>query len=317
MCYSIEYLPIPYLVLFQKESIQPEAKAMRLDTWVHHQWPWIPYGSIQKAIRRGEIRLDQCKVSPQERLTHYSDVWYKPKWLTFFEQPTPANALNATWQNRIDQWVIYENELFVAFNKPQGIASQGGSGQKLHMDDLVKSWRPHSTFRLVHRLDIQTSGVLLMAKTLSCAQDLSQSFHNHSIQKTYWALVHGHLMRSSSITQSLERQGPRMMISNSTTALSARTTAHPKVRGHDALGNPITWVVLSPKTGRMHQLRAHMAWLGHPILGDPIYGSPYDKGLLALHCQKMNFNIQNQDYGISAPPPPSFLQGIENMEHRG
>lgn len=283
---------------------------MRLDTWVHHKWSWIPYGSIQKAIRRGEIRLDQRKVSPQERLASYCDVWYKPRWVGLFEQPNPAKALNTTWQNRVDQWVLYEDTHLVAFNKPQGIASQGGSGQKLHMDDLVKSWKPQSTIRLVHRLDIQTSGVLLMAKTLACAQELTRSFHDHRIQKTYWAMVHGHITGSGTVSQSLERNGARMIISNSSDALSARTTYQPKVRGYNAHGQPVTWVVLSPKTGRMHQLRAHMAWLGHPILNDPVYGDVSDNGLLALHCQHMKFNIKDQEYAISAPAPQVFSQNL-------
>jgi 23S rRNA pseudouridine955/2504/2580 synthase len=307
MCYSVRYLSLPYPVLFEKESITPEAKTMRLDTWVHHQWPWIPYGSIQKAIRRGEIRLDQSKVSPQARLSDYADVWYKPRWLSLFEQPSPAKALNTTWQNRLNQWVLYEDAHLIAFNKPQGIASQGGSGQKLHMDDLVKSWRPQSTLRLVHRLDIQTSGVLLMAKTLHCAQELTRAFQDRHIQKTYWAVVHGHIMRSGTITQSLERLGARMEISSSENALSARTTFQPLSRGKDQAGKPITLVSLSPKTGRMHQLRAHMAWLGHPILNDPVYGT-HDHGLLALHCAQMIFRLHQKDYAVSAPAPEAFLQ---------
>jgi 23S rRNA pseudouridine955/2504/2580 synthase len=115
--------------LFEKESITPEAKTMRLDTWVHHQWPWIPYGSIQKAIRRGEIRLDQSKVSPKERLSAYTNVWYKPRWLSLFEQPSPAKALNTTWQNRVDQWVLYEDAHLIAFNKPQGSHPKGDQGK--------------------------------------------------------------------------------------------------------------------------------------------------------------------------------------------
>jgi 23S rRNA pseudouridine955/2504/2580 synthase len=302
--------------LFQKESISADAKAKRLDTWAHHQWPWIPYGSIQKAIRCGEIRLDQRKVSPYARLEDYNDVYFKPRWLSLFAQPTASHPLNATWQHRIDQWVVYEDPHLVAFNKPQGIASQGGSGQVIHMDDLAKSWRPKETIRLVHRLDIQTSGVLLMAKTLACAQSLTRSFHDHQIKKTYWAIVHGHIPSSGTITQSLERDGPRMLISNSASALSAHTYFQPRVRGYDGRNNPLTWVTLSPRTGRMHQLRAHMEWLGHPIWGDPIYNPvPHrDKGNLALHCHQVEFNYKDQLFVISAPAPSAFLKHTQSWD---
>ncbi len=287
---------------------------MRLDKWAHHQWPWIPYGSIQKAIRQGDIRLDQRKVSPQARLDQSSEVWFKPRWLNLFEPPIPTESLNDTWQERVNQWVIYEDAHLVAFNKPAGIASQGGSGQKIHMDDLVKSWRPQERLRLVHRLDIQTSGVLLMAKTLSCAQSLTRSFHDQQVKKTYWALVHGHLSSNGSITRSLERHGPRMMVSSSPSALFAKTIFAPKALGHDARGNPITWVTLSPRTGRMHQLRAHMEWLGHPIWGDPVYNPSiqrHETGL-ALHCHHIAFDYKDQDYDIFAPASHAFLRHLES-----
>jgi len=304
------YLSLPYPVLFQKESISVDAKMMRLDTWAHHTWPWIPYGSIQKAIRKGEIRLDQQKVSPYARLESYNDVYFKPRWLALFAQPEPAQELNTVWQNRIDQWVVYEDEHLVAFNKPQGVASQGGSGQTIHMDGLIQSWRPAETIRLVHRLDIQTSGVLLMAKTLACAQALARAFHDHQVKKIYWAIVHGHIPAKGTISQSLERDGHKMIISSSPTALSARTVFQPKALGYDAKGYPLTWVELFPKTGRMHQLRAHMHWLGHPIWGDHLYTPEKhtDKGMLALHCHHMAWSYKDTPYSISAPPPALFLK---------
>lgn len=290
-----------------------DAKIMRLDTWVHHQWPWIPYGSIQKAIRCGEIRLDQKKVSPYARLENYTHVWFKPRWLNLFAQPLATEPLNTTWQRRVDQWVVYEDSHLVAFNKPQGIASQGGSGQKIHMDDLAKSWRPKETLRLVHRLDIQTSGVLLMAKTLACAQHLTRAFQEHRIKKTYWAIVHGHLPSKGTVTESLEREGAKMRVSSSPTALSAHTSFQPKARGYDKKGNPLTWVILSPRSGRMHQLRVHMEWLGHPIWGDPVYNalSYGDKGSLALHCHGVEFSYKDEPYSICAPTPPTFLNPCE------
>jgi 23S rRNA pseudouridine955/2504/2580 synthase len=282
---------------------------MRLDTWVHHKWPWIPYGSIQKAIRQGIIRMDDRKVKPCDRLEGYTHVRVKTHWLNLFEQPSPAQALNTTWQQRIDGWVVYEDAHLIAFNKPQGVASQGGSGQQIHMDDLVKSWRPKDTIRLVHRLDIQTSGVLLMAKTLACAQALTRAFHDHKVKKTYWAVVHGHISRDGQVGHALERQGPRMVVSSAPEALSAVTRYRPEAHGFDEKGNPLTFVVLSPRTGRMHQLRVHMEALGHPIWGDPIYCSGWqrNKGGLALHCQHMAFEYKDTAYTIEAPAPDTFF----------
>jgi 23S rRNA-/tRNA-specific pseudouridylate synthase len=173
----------------------------------------------------------------------------------------------------------------------------------------VKSWRPKETIRLVHRLDIQTSGVLLMAKTLACAQALTREFHDHKVKKTYWAVVHGHISRDGAVGHALERQGARMVVSSAPTALAALTRYRPEARGFDEKGKPITFVVLSPRTGRMHQLRAHMESLGHPICGDPIYcqGWQRDKRGLALHCHHMTFEYKDSTYEIEAPAPDTFF----------
>ena len=284
---------------------------MRLDTWVRHQWPWVPYGSIQKAIRRGWVRLDEQKVTPDTRLWGHTAVFFNDKWLSSFQTPDPARPLSDTWHMRVKRWVIYEDDHLIAFNKPQGIACQGGSGQQVHMDDLLKSWDPHKKIRLVHRLDIDTSGVFVMAKTLACAQRISRSFHDQRIQKTYWAIVHGHPPHKGRIAHALERKGQKMVTSQGPQALSAFTEYRVHQKGYELhTQSPFAWVELFPKTGRTHQLRVHLEHLGHPIVGDALYGSPL-KGPMALHCHHMNFSYFGKQYDLRAPLPSLFLERLE------
>ena len=282
-----------------------------MDRWVHHQWPWIPYSSIQKSIRHSEIRVNEVKKPGTARLEAGDCVMVKQGWLQRFAPPRPGATMGSVWSCRIQQWVIFEDEHVLAVNKPAGIASQGGSGQLISMDALIKQWRPLDPYRLVHRLDVGTSGVLVFAKTLHCAQTLSRLFQEHRIRKTYWAVVHGHMIKSGHITEGLMRQDRTMVVSASPKAQSASTLYRP-IRWSNDDGNlgPATWVELSPRTGRMHQLRVHMHHLGHPIVGDLLYGTlpPWSSSNLpmALHCVSMQFSYKAIEYDLTSQAPSSF-----------
>lgn len=292
---------------------------MRVDTWIRHSCPWLPYGSIQKALRRGLIKLDETKVTPATRLTGYKAVYIHSKWLASFQRPEPRSGLTSTWQKRVESWILYEDDHLIVLNKPQGIACQGGSGQTYHLDEIMKSFRPEESIRLIHRLDIETTGVLIMARTLLCAQTLSESFRDKQIGKTYWALVHGHPRSRGNVDFSLERQGPRMIVSRASTALPSFTSYKTKETFISPEGDYFAWIELLPRTGRMHQLRTHMASIDHPIVGDLLYGSPM-KGPIALHCHSLSFTYNNQKYFFQAPAPLSFekrkndLQGKTNIK---
>lgn len=281
----------------------------RLDRWVHHQWPSIATGAIQKAIRLKKIKLNGQRTEASARVMPGDEVTVWKPWLDLFESSQTHHALSPVWDKRLNDILIYQDTQLLAFNKPAGLACQGGTGQKISFDDLLKAWKPEQTLRLVHRLDRPTTGLFLVAKTLRCAQSLAKEFHDQKIQKTYQALVHGHMKSSGSIDRGLLRDGEKMRTSDSPQALSA-TTAYRVLHRGLWKGQKVSWLVLFPKSGRTHQLRAHLEFLGHPILGDQLYGS-FLACPLTLHCARMMFKDRNQAYDLFACLPPFFHSALE------
>lgn len=301
--------------MFIKESVSVDAASMRIDSWIHHKWPWIPYGAIQKALRKKIVRVDAGKALSNSRLLPGQEVRVLASWLSSFALPEQKKPLTDAWHRRISEWILYEDEDLIAINKPQGITCQGGSGQLIHIDMLFDHLVPNKKMRLVHRLDKDTSGVLLIAKTLSCAQGLTKAFQEKRIQKTYWAIVYGHPPAKGKITHSLERNDHKMVISKHPAALSALTSYYCKTVGFDKdLNQKVAWLELFPKTGRTHQLRVHLESIGHPILGDNLYGNEFfehsNRGLLALHCHTLAFTYKEKEYLIKAPAPQTFFSRL-------
>ena len=291
-----------------QEQITSDYRNARIDTWVRHRWPHIPHGSIQKAIRRGLIRVDGKKVQPSARLDQSSFVFFKKHWPSLFAPPQESPPISSRWKERIEKWILYEDDAVVVLNKPRGIACQGGSSQALHVDGLMQSWRKGQKIRLVHRLDVQTSGVLVMAKTLSCARDLSLAFREHLVKKVYWALVEGNLPTRGKVRAPLERRG-RLMISSSALGAQHCLTRYVCRGTH----SDVSWAEIYPCTGRMHQIRAHMALIGHPIQGDDLYGSGNGKTPLSLHCREISWNFGNKKYSFVAPCPKDFQKNGEDF----
>lgn len=310
--------------MFIKESIPEELASIRVDTWVHHRWPWLPYRAIQKAIRTGIIRVEGKRIQAQNRLRAGQNIQIRSAWLNLFPPPHPRGQLSSVWKERVDSWVLYEDEHLIALNKPQGIASQGGSGQTVHIDELLARWRPHSTLRLVHRLDKDTTGVLIIAKTLACAQELTRAFGQRKIRKVYWAIVQGHPPLRGRMSQALERLHRKVIVSTEITALPAFTSYICKARGvypessvlyrfSPEQAQEIAWIELYPSTGRTHQLRVHLQNLGYPILGDTLYHSSF-VGPLALHCYQLTFTYRAKTYCLKAQPPSFFTDLLKNMK---
>jgi 23S rRNA pseudouridine955/2504/2580 synthase len=282
--------------LFAKKRVSPEYEGARLDTWVRHHWPHIPYHSIQKAIRKKLIRITEPK-SADITLKSNQEIHIHEKWLMRFVHSdiSTEKTIPIFWKEKLESWFLYENEHFLVLNKPSGIACQGGSGQQVHLDRLLNQYghqyRGETQMRLVHRLDKDTSGLFLVAKTLSCAQTLTLAFGERSIKKVYWAIVRGKMPENGEINFSLKKQGQRMIVSEEFDALCAHTAYMRKgyFPGYDQEHGPnssyvgpkgyewyddygdLSWAELYPHTGRMHQLRAHLQAIGHPIVGDKIY----------------------------------------------
>lgn len=267
----------------------------RLDRWLRKQIPTLTQIRIEKMCRKGEIRVNGGRVKPATRVDAGQSVRIPPLSAED-HQPAPMVARSGVTRSdaeMIQAAVLWKDEHIIALNKPSGLASQGGSGQgDRHVDGLTEALmfgykdRP----KLVHRLDKDTSGILLLARTDRVARGLSEALRHRNVRKIYWAAVAGvpH-PRAGSIKFGLVKapgrgrggEAEKMICVHprevETTEGAKR--AHTDYAVMTTLGSRAAWLALVPITGRTHQLRAHIAEIGHPIIGDGKYGGSGQENL--------------------------------------
>ncbi len=270
---------------------------MRLDRWFLKQFPHVGHGHLSKLLRTGQVRLDGKRCKAGIRLTPGQVLRLPPL------PEAPPAASKAEWTpddhelDLIRGRVIHMDDSVLVIDKPSGLAVQGGTGLARHLDAMLDGLRfgAHERPRLVHRLDKDTSGVLVLARNADAARALQKYFRNNEVEKIYWALVAGvpELPRNGRLAMPLAKMGRP---GNERVEVACEDGRHAvtMARVVETAGRKVAWLELRPLTGRTHQLRAHCAAIGHPILGDGKYGGrkafPHQSVLprrLHLHAQTL------------------------------
>jgi 23S rRNA pseudouridine955/2504/2580 synthase len=282
--------------------VAPDESGLRLDRWFRVHFPDVGYTYLQKLLRSGQIRVDSKRVQANARLEAGQQV----RVPTAVRKPparapslAPPPGLSKADRDFIERLILFEDEHVLVLNKPYGIAVQGGTGTRRHIDGLLAGMadRFGERPRLVHRLDRDTTGVLLVAKTRGAAAKLGRTFQTRAAAKTYWALVKGvpkppQGKVDSPLVKAASPDGDRVRKAQPGEQDKAmHATTHYAVI--DRVAHKAAWVSLKPVTGRQHQLRAHMALIGHPIVGDNKYAgleALTDSGVepkLHLHARRI------------------------------
>ncbi|MDP3493583.1 MAG: RluA family pseudouridine synthase [Hyphomonadaceae bacterium] len=309
-------------------NVDADEDDTRLDRWLKRKFHGLTQGQIEKACRTGEIRVDGGRAKANTRVKAGQTVRVPPmtaaKGREGGEEDRPRATVKSSDADMIRSLVIYEDDQIIALNKPTGVAVQGGTGTTRHIDAMSRALVDDTAEkpRLVHRLDRDTTGVLILAKTVGSANQLSQLFRSRELDKIYWAVtlgvphpvagdIRGWMIKSTGPGSDKEKM--RTAEQNEKGAVHA-LTLYSVVQN---AGRKAAWVALKPETGRTHQLRFHMAELGTAILGDGKYTCDREvpsglAGGLHLHARALRLpNKGGPPIEIVAEMPAHMKQTFE------
>jgi 23S rRNA pseudouridine955/2504/2580 synthase len=306
----------------ETKQVGASEDGMRLDRWFKTHYAALPHSRLEKLLRTGQVRVDGARAKASTRLAEGQTVRVPPL-PDVAPPPVPRHRLSKADRDFLASITLYEDDDLLVLNKPSGIAVQGGTKTPHHIDRLLEGLGdgPETRPRLVHRLDRDTSGVLVVAKRRSVAATLGHAFQTRSVRKIYWALVHGvpkppQGKIEAALVKAAGPEGDRVRKAGpgeQDVAQSAVT--HYAVV--DRAGQAVSFVSLKPVTGRQHQLRAHMAIIGHPILGDEKYRSSAEltEGVehrLHLHARRIGFPHPSGEgvVDVTAPLPEHMRQSF-------
>jgi 23S rRNA pseudouridine955/2504/2580 synthase len=304
-------------------TVSPDDDGIRLDRWFRRHLPETSFNHVSRWARTGQLRIDGKRATPGDRLEAGQSIRVPPA-----EPPATRPGRPAPRPPSDDEiafarsLVIHSDDAAIVINKPPGLATQGGTGTSQHVDGLLEALRFDAPTRpkLVHRLDKDTSGALLLARMPRAAAFFARGFAARSARKIYWALVVGVPSADQGVIDlALAKQpgsGGEKMHIDQTAGSPART----EYRVIDRAGNRAAWLELKPLTGRTHQLRVHLAAIGHPIVGDGKYGGrdAFLTGSISrkMHLHARRLRVDHPDGGkldVGADLPPHMLDSFGQL----
>jgi 23S rRNA pseudouridine955/2504/2580 synthase len=310
---------VPAATGVQTVAVTADENGMRVDRFLEARFPGLSFSHIQRIIRKGELRVNGKRTQPKDRLQTGQAVRIPP--LRVEAKPQRVDSEADKTRAFLKSITLYEDADVVVLNKPMGLAVQGGSGTVKHVDGMLEVMRDAAGQRprLVHRLDKDTAGCLLVAKTRFAAAALAKTFRSRSARKIYWALVAGvpkpRQGRISTFLAKEEAEHDSFMriAQHGDEGASHAVTYYAVV---ETAARQLAWLSLKPVTGRTHQLRAHCAHIDHPIVGDPKYFSKENWDLPGglqnrLHLLARRIAVPHPRGGaidVTAPLPPHMQQ---------
>ncbi|CAM5768819.1 pseudouridine synthase [Labrys miyagiensis] len=314
--------------LVETRIVTADEDGMRLDRWFKTHFPDLAFGHLQKLLRSGQVRIDGARAKTNDRLAKNQSIRIPPLPKSEPGASNPHVATKRSVQAQKDaefirSLILYEDKDVLVINKPHGLAVQGGSGTERHVDGMLAALAgpDGEKPRLVHRLDRDTSGVLVLAKTRKAASDLGAIFRTRSARKIYWALVKGvpspkQGRISLFLSKQLGMDGEKVRVMKHGDEEAVHSVTYYSLV--DRAANSVSWLSLKPVTGRTHQLRAHTAHIGHPIIGDPKYGEAMENvpeelpKKLHLHARRITLpHPRGGTLDVTAPLPPHMRQSFE------
>lgn len=313
----------------QTIEVEEDDAGARLDRWFRRRFPHITHGQLEKLLRTGQVRIDGARAKSATRLEIGQEIRVPP--LPEPGERPPRRALSAEDVDYARSLVLYEDDVVIALNKPSGLAAQGGTKTTRHVDGLLDAFATEDGERprLAHRLDRDTSGVLLVGKTAKAAAALARAFATREAEKTYWALTIGVPHPAAGLIKGFMRKaggagrgGDREMMVYAKHGDEGAVYARTRYAVMVAAGRRAAWVALRPETGRTHQLRFHMAMLGTAILGDRKYTCEREvpQGLpeqLMLHARAVSLpHPVRGRLTVEAPPPNHMSEAFDRLGWR-
>jgi len=306
------------------KSVEAGEAGMRLDRWFKSHYPGLGFGHLQKLLRSGQVRIDGSRAKADTRVQPGQSVRVPPLGI---DEKGSGHLTAKTIRSQDDgdllaKMLIYEDDKVYVFNKPSGLAVQGGSGLVRHVDGMLEAWRNKKGEkpRLVHRLDRDTSGVLVVARSRLAAMKLAEAFRHRETEKFYWALVKGVPKQregriSSWLVKETTPDGDRMRVARHGEKGADHAVSNYRIVEQGA--QRLSWLEMEPYTGRTHQLRVHALEMGCPIIGDPKYFETdpnwdFPGGMQnRLHLHARRIVIPHPDRGkidVTADMPPHMVQ---------